>query len=412
MKLSTKGIATFVLAVMVAFCMVVAPKVAHADEEESLEELEQRVLDTTAAYEEALARVDKVEASITENEEKIAGIEAELPAKRARAAESLRTQYKMQQSSNSLLELLLSSENFFDMLSTLEYLEHVQAHNNEAVIELLTAQAELQEARDVLAAEKSAVQTEAEHANEARQAAIGVREEAKERAFERARREAAAAEAATQAARERAGQEFETASGGTAKVEAPDPEQSIPTREQVEAPKQEEQEQPETQPKQQAESEAEPVKEEQQAEVEEPKKEEPAAEEPAEEPAKEDKAASTDLEDSGDWAARIDAYLEGSPLEGYGATFAEAAANYGVDPRWSPAIACIESGKGSVCFEDHNAWGWGSDGWSSWEEAIDSQVAGLASVYGYTISPSAAEMYCPDTAQEWYSSVLAEMNDI
>ena len=59
------------------------------------------------------------------------------------------------------------------------------------------------------------------------------------------------------------------------------------------------------------------------------------------------------------WSQRIDAYLSGSPLAGQGVTFATAAWEYGVDPRWSPAISNTESSKGAVCFKPYNAWGWG-----------------------------------------------------
>ena len=83
------------------------------------------------------------------------------------------------------------------------------------------------------------------------------------------------------------------------------------------------------------------------------------------------------------WTARIDAYLAGSPLAGQGRTFAEAAWNNGVDPRWSPAISNTESSKGAHCFAPYNAWGWGDSSWSSWEEAINAHVAGLAANYGY-----------------------------
>ena len=86
-----------------------------------------------------------------------------------------------------------------------------------------------------------------------------------------------------------------------------------------------------------------------------------------------------------EWSARIDAYLAGSPLSGYGTTFAEAAWENGIDPRWSPAISNTESGKGSVCFLPHNAWGWGSSAWGDWDTAIRAHVAGLASGYGYSL---------------------------
>ena len=113
-----------------------------------------------------------------------------------------------------------------------------------------------------------------------------------------------------------------------------------------------------------------------------------------------------------EWGARIDAYLAGSPLAGQGKTFAEAAWTYGADPRFSPAIAMVESGLGAVCFRPHNAWGWGNASWSSWEEAIWDHVAGLASIYGGQLTYEGAQMYCPPNADKWYSSVLANMERI
>ena len=113
-----------------------------------------------------------------------------------------------------------------------------------------------------------------------------------------------------------------------------------------------------------------------------------------------------------EWAPRIDAYLAGSPLAGQGTTFATAAWKYGVDPRWSPAISNTESSKGRYCFKSHNAWGWGSSSWGSWEEAIDAHVAGLARGYGYTISVANAKKYCPPNWFNWYNNTLSEMNRI
>ena len=122
-----------------------------------------------------------------------------------------------------------------------------------------------------------------------------------------------------------------------------------------------------------------------------------------------------------EWAPRIDEYLEGSALEGQGKNFAEASWKHCVDPRWSPAISNTESGKGAICIRPHNAWGWGAADidpaglaleWGSWEEAIDEHVAGLAKGYGYTISLSNAQKYCPNTWQSWYNKTLDEMSQI
>lgn len=113
-----------------------------------------------------------------------------------------------------------------------------------------------------------------------------------------------------------------------------------------------------------------------------------------------------------EWTARIDAYLAGSNLSGYGAVFAEAAWDNGVDPRWSPAISNTESGKGSNCFLPHNAWGWGQSSWSSWSQAINEHVAGLARGYGYSITRSCAAAYCPPNTENWFNNTVNEMKRI
>ena len=122
-----------------------------------------------------------------------------------------------------------------------------------------------------------------------------------------------------------------------------------------------------------------------------------------------------------EWGERIDAYLAKSHLEGYGPVFAEAAWINGVDPRWSPAISNTESGKGSACIRAHNAWGWGAADsnpaalaaeWPSWEAAINAHVAGLAAIYGYSLTYEAAGTYCPPNQDRWYHATLAEMASI
>ena len=119
-----------------------------------------------------------------------------------------------------------------------------------------------------------------------------------------------------------------------------------------------------------------------------------------------------------EWSQRIDAYLAGSELSGYGEVFAEAAWNNGVDPRWSPAISNTESGKGKACIRPFNAWGWGAADsdprglakeWASWETAVRDHVAGLARVYGYSITPEAARIYCPPNYANWYTDTLNQM---
>lgn len=111
-----------------------------------------------------------------------------------------------------------------------------------------------------------------------------------------------------------------------------------------------------------------------------------------------------------EWTERIDAYLAGSTLAGYGSVFAQAAWEYGVDPRWSPAISNTESTKGANCFKPYNAWGWmTSTTWSSWEEGIYAHVSGLANGYGYSITVANAQKYCPPTYMDWFDKTLTQM---
>ncbi|MCL2889601.1 MAG: CMP-2-keto-3-deoxyoctulosonic acid synthetase [Eggerthellaceae bacterium] len=113
------------------------------------------------------------------------------------------------------------------------------------------------------------------------------------------------------------------------------------------------------------------------------------------------------------WAARIDAFMAGFPLEGQGRHFAEAAWNYGVDPRLSPAIASTESTRGKYCSVPYNAWGWGPHiPFSSWEQGIDIHVRGLK-IGGYSpITYEGAQRYCPPTADSWYRETTKTMSYI
>lgn len=109
------------------------------------------------------------------------------------------------------------------------------------------------------------------------------------------------------------------------------------------------------------------------------------------------------------WAPRLDAYLAGSPLAGCGIYFANAAFDYHVDPRYSPAIAKLESSLGNYCFQPYNAWGWGNVAWSDWETAIYAHVRGLSIGYSYTVSEADAKKYCPPNWAYWYGFVSNEM---
>lgn len=117
--------------------------------------------------------------------------------------------------------------------------------------------------------------------------------------------------------------------------------------------------------------------------------------------------------DTSNMVDRLNDYLAGSELDGYGQTFYDAACEYGVDPRLVAAISTVESGKGAHCFRAHNAWGWGGRNFSSWEEGIYAVTAGLHSGYGAgSLSYNMAQRYCPPNYDYWYKHVASEMSKI
>lgn len=346
---------------MLTATLVVAlamPAVARADTTDELQEAQEQVQASTAAYDEAVARVEELRDKIAANEERVAQIEEELPGLRERAAESMRVLYRMQQGSGGLIELMLSADTFYDLLTTIQYLDLIQSHNTDALDQLVALSDELAQTRATLTSQLAEAEEEQEEAEKALAAAEAAQQQLKEKvaaqaAAEEAERQAAVAAAQAATESEESDSTFVTESGNEATVETP------------------------------------------------------TTTNPSTVETGSDKDAFI-----AEWTARIDAYLAGSPMAGQGATFAEAAWTYGVDPRFSPAIAMVESSLGRNCFLPYNAWGWGSSSWSSWDEAIWEHVQGLAIGYGGQLTYAGAQKYCPYNADFWYSSVLANMERI
>ena len=338
--------------------LLASPATALADVVEELQAAQQQVEQSNEDYEAATQRLDEINAQIEETEARLEEIESELPAQREAAEESLRTLYKMQQGSGGLVEMLLNADDFYDLISTIRYLGIIQSKNTDALSELKALEDELEETRDELKAQ----QEEAAEQQQAAEEALASAEEARtaleeeieaQAAAEEAERQAAIAAAEAAAAESTESATFTTESGNEAQIAVADSSST------------------------------------------------------------ESVDWSSDKETFiSEWSARIDAFLAGSPLAGQGATFAEAAWEYGVDPRLSPAIAGIESSLGRYCFLPYNAWGWGSSSWSSWEEAIWAHVKGLAQGYGGQLTYAGAQKYCPNNADYWYSSVLSFMQQI
>ena len=137
------------------------PGVARAT---SLSELQASIDESNGAYNTAVAHANELQEQIDANEARLAQIEEELPAKKDAAAKSLRVSYKMQAGSGDLIQLLLSSEDFNEVISTLQYLEKITSHNNAAVEDLAQATDELEQVQSALASQKAQVVSEVQSA--------------------------------------------------------------------------------------------------------------------------------------------------------------------------------------------------------------------------------------------------------
>lgn len=338
-------------------------------------ELSAEIERCTLEYQEAQAKVDDLMTQIQANEEHLAQLEGEIPIQRDRTSESVRNLYKFQQSGNDLLDLVLSADDFNQFLTMVQYLEIIQGHNYEEVNRLVQLQDELTIVSGTLNAQRQEAEAERDRAAQALADAEAAREAARQAAIARAFEEAQERQAALAEGRSHEGETFTTASGREVSVQAPTSEDVTNGTGGESAGNTDD------------------------------------GGSGGENTSGGGEVNSRDLF-VGIWAGRIDAFNAGYPLEGYGYAFAEAAYDYGVDPRWSPAIARMESSSGLYCFADHNAWGWGDAEWGDWDTAIRSHVRGLGSGYGYTLSWDAAYTYCPPNADFWYSTVSSCMYEI
>ena len=334
---------------------------SYADEE--TEVLEAQIKSSAEAYNAAVARQAELEDEISELDSRIAAIGAALPDQQARADESARALYKYEYDTSSMLLNLLDSSSITDMLATLDSYNWIIEYNNQEISDAVQMQQELQDSRDRLESSKA-------DADEAASVAYNSLLEAQ------AAREQAAARAAAMQAAEQQAKQAEITQFAEAILDSP-----TATEEE----------------KEQAAATVAAAQE---------------AEEEASEAVSSDNVGWADERTTfiNEWGARIDSYLAGTAMEGCGNAYAAAAWDNGVDPRWAPAISYVESGVGAACFRSHNAWGYGSSGFSSWEEGINTVVASLgSSLYGGYLTREAASTYCPTSPEDWYNTCAEQM---
>lgn len=327
-------------------------RVAFAEEGSAdISQIDSEIERLSNEYNSAFEKSQSINTEIADAENRITEIEQKLPESQDKANNAIRSMFFFNDNVSILLNMIFGIQSLTDAMNNFNYIDYIYTKNKADIASFTGLKNELVEKKNGLNQMRTVAETAASNASSALLQARNAKEKAQREAEERAAAEAAQAQAALQAAQN---QQLESEKNGQAPADLP------------------------VNPN----------------------------------PPKKDNADWSQDKTTfvNSWAPRIDAYMSGFPLAGYGRVFAEAAYDYGVDPRFSPAISCVESTKGMYCFLPHNAWGWGSVSWDSWDEAIRSHVRGLSRGYGYTLSVAAAKKYCPPTWERWYEAVSAQMN--
>ena len=173
------------------------PSLANADENE-LEKLEEAAISAGEEYQKTQDELDALNKQIEENETRISEIEAQLPERREKCAEAIRTSYKMQQGQPGLVALLLSAEDFNEFLTMAGYLDSMNKSNIDDIEQLVEMEDELKQTRADLEKQRADAEEKAAQARDAAAEAEKTAEAARKKATENA----AAAEAAYKAQQE------------------------------------------------------------------------------------------------------------------------------------------------------------------------------------------------------------------
>ena len=190
-----------VVAAGLSLALGAAPLFASTARATTLDELQAQIDSCSEAYNTAVDNAVELQDKISENEQLISQIEAELPGKKDAAASSIKVLYKLQQGASGLIDLLLSADDFNDVITTIQYLDHVVERNNETISDLTSASEELDQARSALESEKAQADEQVSSAMASLQEANSAREKYEaELAAQKAAEEAAKAQAEAETA--------------------------------------------------------------------------------------------------------------------------------------------------------------------------------------------------------------------
>ena len=281
------------LAVALTATPMLSPVAAYAASQATQDQLsaaQQKIEAATSAYNDARTKLDDLQKQIDSNEASIEEIEAKLPEQQAKASSAMRDLYKYQKGTNPIVSFLVNAQSLGEFITTCKYTNQITSSSVDEIEELNNMQTELEQNKAELQQAKSQLEAEQKNAEDALAQAQQLRSEAQAKAEQENAAELAKLEADKAAAAEKLS--GEGVSGGNSSSQATNTNTTIDTT------------------------------------------------------VNNSNTGSSDYDSFiNEWTSRIDNYLAGSPMAGQGYNFAVAAWNTGVDPRWSPAIACIESTK-------------------------------------------------------------------
>ena len=187
---------------------------------ETADELQAKIDASTAAYNEATEQIDSLQQKIDEQQKKIDEVQAALPEQRSKADDAIRSMYKMQQGTPGLVDLLLSSDNFMDFLSTFQYIDVISSDQLSQVSALAKMQSDLVSAQETLTAAKDQATKEQQAAAQSMSEAQASLDELNRQIAEQQAAEAAAKAQAEAEAAAKAQAEAQAAADAQAQAQA------------------------------------------------------------------------------------------------------------------------------------------------------------------------------------------------
>ena len=194
-----RGGAAFVAALLMLSLTLSAGNshsMAFADESESDKlkmtayELQQEIEARQADYAAARDEVDAAEASIEETQGRIDELERQIPEQQKRSAKAARDQYKFQQQSAGVVDLLLGADDFYSFITELQYMTYISDANTNEMNRLTQLKEEIVAEQENLKTVQHEAGKKADDARAAMEAAQETQAEVQRRIEEEARAQA------------------------------------------------------------------------------------------------------------------------------------------------------------------------------------------------------------------------------